>query len=123
MSDFHPVALYFIASETLGLWFWPLIVLTLLIVLGIIVGAVRLRLAERPARGSVRFALGSGLIVTAIAWYLVPIWSLADRGSYNGVLDVVASIMVALIPGVLAGGAVFWLAARRASRVERLPGT
>lgn len=123
MSDFHPVALYFIASETLGLWFWPLIVLTLLIVLGVIIGAVRLRLAERPARNSVRFALVSGLIVTAIAWFMVPGWSLADRAAYNGALDVAASILLALVPGVLAGGAAFWLASRRASKPARLAGT
>ena len=120
MNDFNPITLFVVAQEVLGLWLWLLIAAGVLVLLGIVTGAMRLRKARRPARRPLMAALVMGLVATTIAFLLVPRWSLADLAALNAPVDYTVAILIALIPGSLVGGAVFSMASRRcASRASR----
>ena len=48
MSDFDPVTLFFIASESFGAWLWLLLGLAIALLAGIVASALMLRRAGRP---------------------------------------------------------------------------
>lgn len=113
MADFNPVTLYFILYESMGAWLFILVGVALLLVVGVIVMALRLRRAGRPAKRPVMAAIAAALLVTAVFFFLVPGWTLAGIGALSGVVDHVFAALLALVPGVAAGTIVFMLAAAR----------
>ncbi|MBD9373643.1 DUF5368 family protein [Rhizobium sp. ARZ01] len=110
MEDFNPVTLYFILHETIGSWLWPLVVFAATLVVGILVGTIRLRRAGRSPKRPVMAALAGGTLATAVALLLTPGWTLADFGSLTGPIDYLLTLLLALVPGAIVG-AVLLLAA------------
>lgn len=123
MNDFNPITLFVVAQEVLGLWLWLLIGAGVLVLAGIVTGAMRLRRSGGPARRPLMAGLVMGLAATTVAFLLVPRWSMADMAALNAPVDYVIAILIALIPGGLIGGAVFSMASRlcasRALRTSR----
>jgi len=113
MSDFNPVTLFFILSESVGVWLWVLVALAFILLAGIVSGGVKLRKAGRPARRPLTAAIVAGLIVTAIFAFLVPVWTLAGPEALAASVDYAAAILLALVPGASAGALVFFLAASK----------
>ena len=107
MSDFNPVTLFFILSESLGIWLWALVALAVVLLVGIAAGVVRLRRTDQPARRALMAAFLSGLAATVVFAFLVPVWTLAGPGALGAPVDVLFAVLLALVPGIAAGSAVF----------------
>lgn len=110
MSEFHPTTLYFIMFESLGGWLWLLIALAVALFWGIVNGARKLHEAGRPATRPLMMATVMGLIALAISAFLVPGWTLADRGALAAPIDHLFVLLLALIPGAFVSATVFSLA-------------
>lgn len=113
MSDFNPVSLYFIAHASLGIWFWPVVIVLILLVLGSLTGWRALRRVERSAR---RPLMASGLVwiaATIAVTLALPWWTGASLTSYNSVLDVFLAIIMAASISFTLALLVFSLAARK----------
>lgn len=115
MSDFNPVTLFFILSESMRIWLWALVALALLLLAGIAVGIVRLRRTGRPARRALTAGLLTGLATTVVFTFLVPVWTLAGPGVLGAPVDFLFAVLLALVPGAAVGSAVFAGAALRSS--------
>ncbi|MBP0575985.1 hypothetical protein J8J27_35225, partial [Mycobacterium tuberculosis] len=77
------------------IWLWLLAGLALLLLSGVVAGAVGIRRAGQSARRPVLAALAAGLITTIIAFFLVPGWTLAGFDSLNGPVDYVFALLLA----------------------------
>lgn len=113
MSDFNPVSLYFIAQASLGSWFWPLVILLILLVLGAFSGWRALRRAQRSAK---RPLVASALVwvaATIVVTLALPWWTSAPLSSYNSVLDVFLAVIMAASVSFTVALLVFSLAARK----------
>lgn len=119
MNDFHPVTMFFIAREMFGTWLWVLIALALILLYGIVSGIMRLRAADAAAGRPLGMGLLVGLLVTAAVFFLLPMWSGAPLSAINGGIDYAIGILLALIPGAIAGTAVFSVASRHCARRHR----
>lgn len=113
MEDFHPVTLFIIAQEMFGPWLWVLIAAVVALLLGILSGIWRLRATRRPFRRPLLAGLILGLLAMAVAIWLLPGWSAATFAAFNGPLDYLMAVLLALIPGLIVATAVFSLAAHR----------
>lgn len=116
MSDFNPVALFFILYESAGAWFWPLLGLALVLAAGVIVSAWRLRRAGRPMKRPIAAALIIGLVAAAAATFAVPGWTLADVGALGAAVDYAFALLIALAPAAVVAALAFMLAAHRCAR-------
>lgn len=122
MADFDPVTLYFILYESLGAWLFALAGAAFLLLVGVIVRALRLRRADRPARKPVMAAIAAAVPATAVFFFMVPGWTLAGIDALSGAIDILFATLLALVPGIAAGAIVFMLAAGRcAARSVRHP--
>jgi len=119
MSDFNPVTLYFILHEAMGAWLWLLAALAIVLLVGIVLGAARLRRARHPAKRQLLMALAAGLATAVAFTFLVPMWTLAGPGALAGPIDYVFAFLFALVPGGIVGSAVFFLAAMRCAGMAR----
>lgn len=113
MSDFNPMALFFILYESMNVWLWVSLGLALVLVVGIVVSALKLYRVGRSMARPIVAALTAGLIAAAVATFLVPVWTLADIGALSGALDYAFAFLFALVPGTVAAALAFMLAARR----------
>lgn len=113
MSDLDPVALFFIARESLGGWLWPLIGVGVLLLAGILAGVVHLRRAGRPMRRLLLAAAVAGALATVAALLALPAWTGADLAAFAGPVDYAIAVLMALVPGVAVAAFVFTLAAFR----------
>lgn len=116
MSDFDPVALFFIAHESLGTLLWLLLGLAALLLAGIVASALKLQRAGRPPTRPVIAALVLGLAATAAAVFAVPGWTLAGPGALGAAIDYAIAALFALVPGATVGALIFMLAARRCAK-------
>ena len=116
MSDFDPVTLFFILHESVGGWLWLLLALAGVLLVGIAGGVLKLRRASRPATRPVMAALIVGSLATLAATFAVPGWTLADLGALAAAIDYLFAILLALVPGAIAGALIFMLAANRCAR-------
>jgi hypothetical protein len=116
MSDFDPVTLFFILHESVGGWLWLLLALAGVLLAGIAGGVLKLRRASRPATRPVMAALIVGSLATLAATFAVPGWTLADAGALAAAVDYLFAILLALVPGAIAGALIFMLAANRCAR-------
>ena len=106
MSDFDPLVLLFVARESLGQLFWPLLAGAALLFLAVL--AAGLRAWRRHALGRpLRHAALAGLFVAVAATFAVPAWTLVGLDALNGVVDIAAAFLFGLIPGVVAAALVF----------------
>jgi hypothetical protein len=116
MSDFDPVTLFFIASESFGAWLWLLLGLAIALLAGIVASALMLRRAGRPPTRPVIAALVVGAVATLAATFAVPGWTLAEPGALAAAIDYLFAILFALVPGATIGALIFMLAANRCAR-------
>lgn len=116
MSDFDLATIYFILSESMGIWLWVLLALALVLLAGIVTGVVRLRKTDRPAKRPLTIALVTGLATTAIFTFLVPVWTLTGPGAFSAPVDYLFAVLLALVPGAIAGSAVFAILALGSAR-------
>ena len=107
MSDFNPVTLFFILSESMGGWLWALVALAVLLLAGIVAGIIKLRRTNQPARRMLIAALLAGLATTVVFAFLVPAWTLAGPGALGAPVDILFAVLLALVPGAAVGAAVF----------------
>jgi len=120
MSDFNPVTLFFILSESMGGWLWLLLVAAVLLLGGIAFGLGRLRRAGRPAKRPLMAAAIVGTVATIVFTFLMPAWTLAGIDAFASALDVAIAVLLALIPGIMIAALVFTMASLRcASRAPR----
>lgn len=119
MSDFNPVTLFFILSESMGAWLWLLVALAAVLLAGVVLGLRRLRRAQRSPRRPLMMAFAMGLVTAIVFSFLVPMWSLASLGALTGALDYAFAFLLALLPGAIVGSAVFFLAATRCAGMAR----
>lgn len=115
MSDFNPVTLFFILSESMGIWLWALVALALLLLAGIAAGIVKLRRAGRPTRRALLAGLLAGLATVVVFTFLVPVWTLTGPGAFSAPVDILFAALFALVPGGVVGSAVFAILALRSS--------
>ncbi|MCO5146471.1 MAG: DUF5368 family protein [Aquamicrobium sp.] len=113
MSDFNPVTLFFILSESMGGWLWLLLVAAVLLLGGIVLGFSRLRRAGRPARRPLMAAAIMGTLATVVFTVLMPAWTLAGTDAFASGLDVAVAILLALVPGAMIAALVFTMASLR----------
>ena len=120
MSDFNPVTLFFILSESLGSFLWLLLGAAALLLCGIVFGLIRLRRAGRPAKRPLMAAAIVGTVATIVFTFLMPAWTLAGIDAFASALDVAIAVLLALIPGIMIAALVFTMASLRcASRAPR----
>lgn len=113
MSEFNPVTLFFILREGMGIWLWLLMALAAVLLAGIVLGFLRLRRAGQPAKRPLLAALAAALAVATVFTFLVPMWSMSGPGALGAPVDYLFAFLIALVPGGIAGAAVFFLAATR----------
>lgn len=113
MGDFNPVTLFFILREGMGIWLWLLMALAAVLLAGIVIGFARLRRAGQPAKRPLLMALAVGLATAVLFTFLVPMWSLSSPAALGAFVDYLFAFLIALVPGGIAGAAVFFLAALR----------
>ena len=113
MSDFNPVTLFFILSESLGGLLWLLVAAALVLLGGIVFGLSRLRRVGRPARRPLMAAAIVGTVATIVFTFLLPRWTLTDTGAFASALDVAFAVLLALVPGVMIASLVFTMASLR----------
>jgi hypothetical protein len=113
MSDFNPVTLFFILSESLGGLLWLLLAVAALLLVGIVFGVSRLRGVGRPAKRPLTAALVVGAVATIAFTFLLPRWTLTDTGAFASALDVAIAVLLALVPGVMIASLVFTMASLR----------
>ena len=116
MSDFDPVTLFFIAYESFGALLWVLLGLAAVLLVGIVISALKLRRAGRPATRPVIAALVVGAVATVAATFAVPGWTLAGPGALAAAIDYGFAALFALVPGAIVGAVIFMLAANRCAR-------
>ena len=121
MSDFNPVTLFFILSESLGGWLWVLVPLVLLLLAAIVASVRKLRNNGTPARRPLVTALLAGLATAVVFTFLVPVWTLAGPGALGAPIDILFAVLIALIPGGAVAAALFAIMAlvpnRRAAAI------
>ena len=113
MSDFNPITLFFILSESLGGFLWLLLAAAVLLPCGIVFGLTRLRRVGRPARRPLMAATIMGTVATIVFTFLLPRWTLTDTGAFASALDVGIAVLLALVPGVMIASLVFTMASLR----------
>lgn len=123
MHDLSPITLFAIGRESLGGWFWPLLVLAALLLAGLILGALRRRRAGAPVGRPLLTAMLVALVSAVVFAVLAPWWTQADTGALNGAIDYVAAYLLGLIPGAALGCLVFIVGSLRTPPGRVGPGT
>ena len=113
MSDFNPLSMFYIASEIFGTWFWPLVVIALVLLYGVVSGFRRLRQRGLSAGGPLFGALVAGLVVTIFAAWWVPASTDSGFSALGGFIDYALAIGMALAIGLGAFALVFSVLARK----------
>jgi hypothetical protein len=113
MNDFNPISLWFIAWETLSAWFWPVIILAALLLIGVSTGFRRLRRRGRSAGKPLALSMLAALSATILGTWAVPYLTHASPSSLTSFLDWLTAFMLALVLGMAVFALVFSLLARR----------
>ncbi|OXR50046.1 hypothetical protein PuT2_04570 [Pusillimonas sp. T2] len=113
MSDFNPLSLFYIVSEIFSVWFWPLLIITLLLLWGVVSSFKKLRRRGLSAGGALFAGLLAGFIATVLATWLLPYSSHADLSAFTAFVDFLAVLAMALVAGLGAFALVFTVMARR----------
>ena len=113
MSDFNPLTLFLILSESMGAWLWLLLAAALVLLGGIVFGFSRLRRAGRPAKRPLVAAAIVGTVATIVFTLLMPAWTLVGTDAFASGIDVAIAVLLALVPGVMIAALVFTMASLR----------
>lgn len=116
MEDFNPITMFAILRESLGPWLWGLLLIALVLVVGVVSAAMKLRSARRSPKHPIIAAALAGGVATAIFFMLVPGWTMATHAALNGPVDYLAAILIAFIPGGGIAAMVFSMASWRCAR-------
>ncbi len=122
MKDFHPVTLFAIAQEALGIWLWAAVAAAALVVLLYIVAFARgVRFAGAPR--SLAFVIGIGASIATIV--VAPLLTQAAYRDLAGLVDWGALILAGIGAGVAAFLALLplfaLLAGRRRGTAQAVP--
>ncbi|HRO12563.1 DUF5368 family protein [Amaricoccus sp.] len=120
MSDLNPLVLAAILRESLGGWFWPLVVAGLLLLALVVRGGAKLARAGRSPLRPVLAGVVATLVAGGLAMPLVPRWTLAEFSALGGAVDYAAAFLLALAPGAAVGVVVFYVAASRCAARGRV---
>lgn len=113
MSDFNPVTLFHITSESFGIWLWVVLAAGLLLIAGVVTGFARLRRAGRSPRRPLTAALIVLAVATTVFTLLMPRWTLAGLDAMAAPVDWFIAILLALVPASLMSMAAFSVASRK----------
>ncbi|NYT79997.1 hypothetical protein H0A70_00560 [Alcaligenaceae bacterium] len=116
MNDFNPISLWFIAWETLSTWFWPVIILAVLLLTGVALGFRTLRRHGRSAGMPLAFSILAALAVTFLGAWAMPYLTHASPSSLSSMLDWLTAFVLALALGMMVFALVFSLLAHRSVR-------
>lgn len=116
MNDFNPISLWFIAWETLSVWFWPVIIVALLLLLGVVAGFRALRRHGRSAGRPLAGAIIVALAATFVGTWAMPYLTHAAPSSLGSFLDWLTAFLLALAIGMAVFALAFSLMARRCVR-------
>ena len=123
MSDFHPISLFYLAREMLPGWFWPLVILALLLLAGVWLGFRRLRRSGRSPAGPLMVALLLGLASTAIVTLVLPYLTHASLSVFGSLVDFIVALGLSSLFGLGVFAAVFAVAAFRVTAAKRPSGS
>jgi Ca2+/H+ antiporter len=113
MNEFSPVSLFYMALATLQQWFWPIVIVTLLLVLGVAFSLRSLRRNKRSAARPVLAGVAAGLVVTAAGALLFPYALHGDVSAFRHAIDFITALGLALMLGMAVFAAVFTVVAWR----------
>ena len=113
MSDFNPLSLFYIASELFGTWFWPLVVIALALLYGVVSGFRHLRRRGLSAGAPLMGGLVVGFIATVLATWWVPQTTHANLSAFASLLDYLAVFAIAVGMGLGVFALVFSILARK----------
>lgn len=116
MSDFDPVSLFYIALKSLNIWFWPVVVVAVLLLLGVITGFRKLRKYGKSAGRPLFTSLIAGLLATGVGVATLPSLTGASLSDLSGAIDYILVFVMALGVGLAVFALVFSVAARRCAR-------
>ncbi len=119
MDDINPIVLTAILQESLGSWFWPIAVVALVLLAGVVLGFAKLVRARRSPMRPILAGLVATLVTAAAVAFLVPGWSLAELSALSGAVDYATAFALGLAPGAMVGAAVFFAAASRCAASGR----
>lgn len=105
--------MFYIAWEILTNWFWPLVVITLVLLYGVASGFKGLRQRGLRAGPPLLWGLLAGFLATIIATWFLPYWTHAELSAFRSIIDFVAVILLSLVVGLGVFALVFSIAARR----------
>lgn len=123
MSDLNPLSLFHLAREMLVGWFWPLVILAVLLLAGVWLGFRRLRRRGRSAAGPLMLALLLGLASTAIATLVLPYITHASLSVFGSLIDFIVALGLSSVFGLAVFAAVFAVAAFRVTSATRQSGS
>jgi pilus assembly protein TadC len=118
MSDFNPVSLFHIVWQVLSGWFWPLVIVALVLIYGVYNGFKGLRHRGLRAGPPLFWGLLAGLLVTVVATWFLPYSTHADLSMFRSFIDFLAVVLLALVVGLGVFALVFSIAARK--RIRRI---
>ncbi len=99
MKDFHPVTLFAIAQEALGIWLWAVIAAAALVGFLYIVAFARgVRLGGAPRSFALVLGIGAGIAVIVLA----PLLTHAGYRDLAGLVDWAALIVAGVGAGIAA---------------------
>lgn len=113
MSDFNPISLFYIISEIFSVWLWPLLIVALLLLWGVVSSFKKLRRRGLSAGSALLAGLLAGLVAAVLATWLLPYSSHAELSAFSALIDFLAVMGMALVVGLGAFAFVFTLMARR----------
>lgn len=116
MNDFNLVSLFYIALETLTVWFWPTVIVALLLVLGVVTGFRSLRKYGKSAGKPLFASLVAGLLGTAVGIAMLPSLTGASLSDLSGAVDYILLLFMATGFGLAIFALVFSVVARKCAR-------
>ena len=118
MNDFNPVSLFHIMWQVLSGGFWPLVIITLVLIYGVFSGFKGLRRRGLRAGPPLFWALVAGLLATVVATWLLPYSTHGDLSIFRSLIDFLAVVLLALVCGLGVFALVFSIVARK--RIRRI---
>lgn len=113
MNDFNPVSMFYIAAEMFSSWFWPLVIVAIVLLYGVISGFRVLRRRGLSAGGPLLGGLLAGLVATVLATWFLPYGTHAELSAFGSAIDFVTVVLMALVVGLGIFALVFSVMARR----------
>ena len=121
MDDMNPIVLAAILRESLGFWFWPAVLVALVLLALVVLGFAKVLRAGRSPMRPVLAGLVAMLVTATAVAFVVPGWTLAELSALSGPVDYATAFLLALAPGAVVGTLVFFAAASRCAARAHAP--